>query len=122
VLNRDQILSAKDRAQEKVSIPEWGGDVMITALSVRDRSLVLSEWARLGAVQKDGGDPASAMLEIKLRLVALSVTDAEGVPLFTVDDMTALATKSNQAIGVISDAAITLNKFFVSATEDAAKN
>jgi len=122
VLNRDQILSAKDRAQEKVSIPEWGGEVMITALSVRDRSLVLSEWARLGAVQKDGGDPASAMLEIKLRLVALSVTDAEGVPLFTVDDMTALATKSNQAIGVISDAAITLNKFFVSATEDAAKN
>lgn len=122
MLNRDQILSAKDRAQEKVSIPEWGGDVMITALSVRDRSLVLSEWARLGAVQKDGGDPASAMLEIKLRLVALSVTDAEGVPLFTVDDMTALATKSNQAIGVISDAAITLNKFFVSATEDAAKN
>ena len=122
MLNRDQILSAKDRAQEKVSIPEWGGEVMITALSVRDRSLVLSEWARLGAVQKDGGDPASAMLEIKLRLVALSVTDAEGVPLFTVDDMTALATKSNQAIGVISDAAITLNKFFASATEDAAIN
>lgn len=122
MLNRDQILSAKDRAQEVVSVPEWGGDVMLTALSVRDRTAVLSEWARLGAVQKDGGDPASAMLEIKLRLVALSVTDAEGVPLFTTADMTELATKSNQAIGVISDAAITLNKFFVSATEDAAKN
>lgn len=122
MLNRDQILSAKDRAQERVSIPEWGGEVMLTALSVRDRTAVLSEWARLGAVQKDGGDPASAMLEIKLRLVALSVTDAEGVPLFTVDDMAELAKKSNQAIGVISDAAITLNKFFVSATEDAAKN
>jgi len=122
VLNRDQILNAKDRAQEVISIPEWGGDVMITALSVRDRSLVLSEWARLGTAQKDGGDPAVAMLEIKLRLVALSVTDAEGVPLFSLDDLTALATKSNQAIGVISDAAITLNKFFVSATEDAAKN
>jgi len=122
VLNRDQILSAKDRAQEVVSVPEWGGDVMLTALSVRDRTAVLSEWARLGAVQKDGGDPASAMLEIKLRLVALSVTDAEGVPLFTAADMAELATKSNQAIGVISDAAILLNKFFVSATEDAAKN
>jgi hypothetical protein len=122
VLNRDQILSAKDRAQEVLSIPEWGGDVMITALSVRDRSLVLSEWSRLGAVQKDGGDPAGAMLEIKLRLVALSVTDAEGVPLFTAEDMAELAKKSNQAIGAISDAAITLNKFFASATEDAAKN
>lgn len=122
MLNRDQILSAKDRAQEVLSIPEWGGDVMITALSVRDRSLVLSEWSRLGAVQKDGGDPAGAMLEIKLRLVALSVTDAEGVPLFTAEDMAELAKKSNQAIGAISDAAITLNKFFASATEDAAKN
>jgi len=122
VLNRDQILSAKDRAQEVLSIPEWGGDVMITALSVRDRSIVLSEWSRLGAVQKDGGDPAGAMLEIKLRLVALSVTDAEGVPLFTAEDMAELAKKSNQAIGAISDAAITLNKFFASATEDAAKN
>ena len=122
MLNRDQILSAKDRAQEVLSIPEWGGDVMITALSVRDRSIVLSEWSRLGAVQKDGGDPAGAMLEIKLRLVALSVTDAEGVPLFTAEDMAELAKKSNQAIGAISDAAITLNKFFASATEDAAKN
>lgn len=122
MLNRDQILSAKDRAQEILSIPEWGGDVMLTALSVRDRTNVLSEWARLGSTQKDGGDTAAAMLEIKLRLVALSVTDAEGVPLFTTADMAELATKSNQAIGVISDAAILLNKFFVSATEDAAKN
>lgn len=122
MLNRDQILSAMDRAQEVLSIPGWGGDVMITALSVRDRTAVLSEWARMGTTQKDGGDTAAAMLEIKLRLVALSVTDAEGVPLFTAADMAELAKKSNEAIGVISDAAITLNKFFVSATEDAAKN
>ena len=122
MLNRDQILSAKDRAQQTINIPEWGGDVMITALSVRDRSLVLGEWARLGTAQTDVSGRAGAMVEIKVRLVALSVTDAEGVPLFTLDDMAALATKSETAIGVISDAAITLNKFFVSATEDAAKN
>jgi hypothetical protein len=122
VLNREQILGAKDRAQQTITIPEWGGDVLITALSVRDRSVVLGEWARLGNVQKEGGDTVGAMLDIKLRLVALSITDADGVPVFSADDVVALATKSSEAIGVISDAAITLNKFFVSATEDAAKN
>jgi len=122
VLNREQILSAKDRAQETIPIPEWGGDVIITALSVRDRSAVLGEWARLGNVQKEGGDTVGAMLDIKLRLVALSITDADGVPLFSADDITELATKSDGPIGVISDASIRLNRFFVSATEDAAKN
>ena len=122
MLNRDQILSVKDRAQQTISIPEWGGEVMITALSVRDRSVVLGEWARLGTEQTDVGGRAGAMVEIKLRLVALSVTDAEGVPLFTLDDITDLATKADTAIGAIADAAITLNKFFVSATEDVAKN
>lgn len=122
MLNREQILGAKDRAQETISIPEWGGDVTITALSVRDRSVVLGEWARLGNVQKEGGDTVGAMLDIKLRLVALSITDADGVPLFSVEDMVELATKSDGPIGRISDAAITLNRFFVSATEDVAKN
>lgn len=122
MLNRDQILNAKDRAQETIPIPEWGGDVTITALSVRDRSLVLGEWARVGNVQKEGGDTVGAMLDIKLRLVALSITDTDGLPLFSVDDIAELSTKSDAAIGAISDAAITLNRFFVKATEDVAKN
>lgn len=122
MLNRDQILGAKDRAHQVIDMPEWGGEVMITALSVRDRSVVLGEWARLGNVQKEGGDTVGAMLDIKLRLVALSITDADGVQLFSVEDIAELATKSDAAIGAISDAAITLNRFFVSATEDVAKN
>lgn len=122
MLNREQILGAKDRAQQTIPIEEWGGEVIITALSVRDRSLVLGEWARLGNVQREGGDSVGAMLAIKLRLVALSITDADGVPLFSDDDIAELATKSDGPIGVISDAAIRLNKFFTKATEDVAKN
>lgn len=121
MLNRDQILGAKDRAQLVVPVAEWGGDVTITALSVRDRSMVLAQWARMGA-QKDSGDPVQLMAEIKLNLVALSITDADGVALFTLDDVAALATKSEAAIGAIADAVILLNRFSVTATEDAAKN
>ena len=122
MLNREQILGAKDRAQQVISVAEWGGDVTITALSVRDRSQVLAQWARLAAEQKEGGDPVRLMSDIKLNLVALSITDPDGLPLFTLDDVTALATKSDAAIGAISDAVILLNRFSVSATEDAAKN
>ena len=122
MLNREQILSAKDRAQQVIHVEEWGGDVTITALSVRDRSNLLSEWARLGTLQKAGGDSVGAMLDIKLRLVALSITDADGVPLFNADDITELAHKSDGPIGAISDAAILLNRFFVAATEEVAKN
>jgi hypothetical protein len=122
VLNREQILNAKDRAQQVIHVEEWGGDVTITVLSVRDRSSVLGEWARLGTVQKEGGDTVGAMLDIKLRLVALSITDADGVPLFSAEDITELARKSDGPIGVISDAALLLNRFFVAATEEVAKN
>lgn len=121
MLNREQILSAKDRAQQVIEVAEWGGDVTITALSVRDRSLVLAQWARLAAEQKDG-DPVRLMADIKLNLVALSITDPDGVPLFSLDDVAALATKSESVIGAIADAVIILNRFTVSATEDAAKN
>lgn len=122
MLNREQILNAKDRAQQVLTIAEWGGDVTITALSVRDRSMVLGEWARLGIVQKEGGDSVGAMLAIKLRLVALSITDADGVPLFSAEDVAELANKSEGPIGAISDAAIQLNRFFVASTEEVAKN
>lgn len=121
MLNREQILGAKDRAQQVVEVAEWGGDVTITALSVRDRSNVLAQWARMAAL-KDGGDPVQLMAEIKLNLVALSITDADGIALFTLDDVAALATKSEKAIGAIADAVILLNRFSVTATEDAAKN
>jgi hypothetical protein len=115
-------LAAKDRDQLVVEVKEWGGSVMLTALSVRDRAVVLGEWARLGAMRQDGGDAVGLMLDIKLRLVALSITDEAGAPLFTLEDVADLAQKSDEIIGRISDAAITLNRFVASATEDAAKN
>lgn len=122
MLNREQILGAKDRPQQSVPVDGWGGDVMLTALSVKDRSMILGEWARLGTIQKEGGDAVAAMVEVQLRLVALSITDEDGAALFTLDDVTELAKKSRDAIGQIADAATILNKFFVRSTEDAAKN
>jgi hypothetical protein len=122
VLNREQILGAKDRPQLILTVEEWGGDVMLTALSVSDRATILGEWARIGTLHKDTLSAADALLKTQLMLVALSITDESGAPLFTVEDITELARKSGDAIGKIADAAVTLNKFAVSATEDVAKN
>jgi hypothetical protein len=122
VLNREQILNAQDRPQVCVSVDVWGGDVLLTALSVKDRAEVLGDWSKLGAIQKEGGDAVAALLRTKLKLIALSITDEKGVCLFTVEDIDALARKSEAAIGKIADEAVLLNRFFVSDTEDAAKN
>lgn len=35
ILTPDQILGADDLARETVPVPEWGGDVVLSALSVR---------------------------------------------------------------------------------------
>lgn len=122
MLTRDQILNASDRPQIAVPVAEWGGEVMLTALSVKDRAAILGDWSRLSAIQKEGGDIIAAMLETKLRLVALSITDETGTPLFTEQDVEALARKSEAAISPIADAAIQLNRFFVGDAEAAAKN
>ena len=48
MLLRDQILNRKAGRFETVAVPEWGGDVMIKAQCVRDRSVIETEFARLG--------------------------------------------------------------------------
>lgn len=35
ILSADQIIGADDLARETVPVPEWGGDVVVSALSVR---------------------------------------------------------------------------------------
>ena len=123
MLNRDQILNRQSGRFETVAVPEWGGDVRIKALCVRDRAIIETEFGRLGRLMR-ADDPAavSGLFNLQLTLVALSVVDAEGVALFTLDDVPELAKQEPDAVRIISDAASALNGFATKAVEDAAKN
>lgn len=119
-LTREQILAAK-RRQEVVAVPEWKGEVIISALSLRDRAEQLKELFELANLESGNPAYAEANRQWQLHLLARSITDAEGQPLFSFDDLEALAGIDPVPLSRLVDAAGLLNGFVPGATEDSAK-
>lgn len=123
MLTREQILNPKRGRFEDVPVPEWDGHVRLKALSVRDRAIIETEFVRLGRLAREQSpDYVSAMRNMQLQLVALSVVDEAGAHQFTLDDVDQLSHQEPEAIGRLADAATLLNGFQAKATEEAAKN
>lgn len=100
ILTRDQILGTTDLKRELVDVPEWGGSVYVRELTATERDeLELACWQE----QQRSGRPLAK--HYRARLVALSVCDVDGKPLFTPADVDALAGKSGRVIGRLTDAA-----------------
>lgn len=122
MLTRDQILAAKDRTSKEIDIEEWGGQVVLTALNVRDRAAVESEFVRLGSLPSGDAARVNGLRDLQVRLVAYCITDESGVQLFSQDDVAALSEKSPAVIGRLADEAVLLNGLAAKAEDDAAKN
>jgi hypothetical protein len=112
MLTRDQILAAKDRESEIVNVPEWGGDVRVAVLSGAGRE----------RVQAAAGGGIASLSKFSATLLAASLIDEEGAPLFTEEDVAALSEKNPEVISRVLEVSIRLSKLGVSATEDAEKN
>ena len=52
MLNRDQILNRQVGRFETVTVPEWGGDVRLKALCVRDKAVIDTEMMRVGKLMR----------------------------------------------------------------------
>ena len=108
-LSLDQILSANDSAVEKVSCPEWGGDVYIRTLTADERD-------DLDNARAEGRGVRSA-------LVGAVLCSEDGTPLKPTDAQVAgLGKKSTAPMERILDAALALNKMRPGDLEDTAKN
>jgi hypothetical protein len=109
-LTREQILAADDLTRERVDVPEWGGPVFVRLMSA-------AEHARLGlafdSIPKE---------KVREHVVALTLCDDAGNPLFTPDDVEALGRKSKDAIERVFAAAQRLNKLGAADVEAAAGN
>ena len=97
LLSRDAILAAPDIETEDVHVPEWGGTVRVRGLTAKQRDtfeagLLVTKGQGRNATQ------AVSLANARARLVALSVVDADGAPLFTTADLFALGEKSGAAI------------------------
>jgi hypothetical protein len=94
ILTKEQILGADDRRTADVEVPEWGGTVRVRALSGAERD---SYEVALAGIRPDGTSRPN-LVNVRARLVALSVVDEDGKRLFTDADAKALGDKSAAAM------------------------
>lgn len=113
ILSRDAILSADDLKKETVSVPEWGGEVVIATMSGQARD----SWEQSLIRNKEGN-----MDNIRARLVAMSAVDEKGNRLFSDSDVDVLGKKSASALDRCVRVAQKLNKLTESELEELSKN
>lgn len=93
LLSRDEILNSDDRVYEKLSVPEWGGEVIIRSLTGRERD------AFEASLTKGRGQAAKPNLaNFRARMVALCLVDENHQLQFNRDDIDALGRKSVKAL------------------------
>lgn len=101
ILSKAQISDADDIKTETVSVPEWGGEVLISVMSGK----ALSEFQSLlddPEKQKDGGLLAQA--------VALCLVDEKGKPLFSKAEAYMLGKKNGAVLFRLFKKITELNK------------
>lgn len=109
VLDRSSILAAPDLPTISVDVPEWGGKVVIKALTAAQRD----RFEISVAASKDN---------LRARLAVLSIVDPDGKPLFSEADASALGAKNAKALDRIFEAASKLNRLSDSDIEELEKN
>lgn len=93
LLSREAILQAEDLPRETVHVPEWGGSVFVRAITGEERDTF-----EAGLIEIKGKDRRHNFRNMRARLVALSVCDAEGQPVFTEKDVALLGRKAAAAL------------------------
>lgn len=100
---RDEILGRDDLPVEVVTVPEWGMDVRVRALSGAERDAY-----EASCLKRMGGkaDKVEMTFEnIRARLVARSVVDEAGARVFTDADVASLGAKNAAALNRLFEVA-----------------
>jgi len=113
ILDKNDILKAKDVETKTIEIPEWGGEVIISTMSgfARDRF-------EASVIGKNGGMNTA---NIRAKLVAACLVDEKGSLLFTEEDVHKLGKKSCAALDKIFEEAQKLNRLGEKEIEQLAK-
>ena len=109
LLTKDAILAAEDRRTEEVSVPEWGGSVLVRTMCGSERDAF--ELAVSGATKSN----------IRARFCAAVIVDEKGNRVFNDNEIVKLGNKSASALDRVFDAGQRLNKFSDKDVEELAK-
>lgn len=115
ILDKAGILGADDSKTEKVSVPEWGGEVCVRNLAGWERDQI-DNWISLAKEKND-------FTNSRAKLVSMSLCDEAGKPLdFTEADMLQLSKKSAAPLSRLYDACMRLSGFSAGDAKDLEKN
>lgn len=116
MLTREQMSGVNDRPIVEVEVPEWGGSVGMRSVTVSQRGEIESDLRAFSAKAPGALD----VRRIHMKLVALSVCDAEGAPLF--DSVERVNEHNPDVIARLFNAALEANGFHAAAVAAAEKN
>jgi hypothetical protein len=116
-LTRDAILKASALKTEDVPVPEWGGSVLVRELRGRERD----EFEASLAVQR-GRQMVPDVANMRAKLAARVIVDADLEPVFTQQDVNALGELSAAALDRVFEVASRLSGLQPDSLEEMAKN
>ena len=119
MLNKNQILSANDLTTKTVSVPEWGGEVMIRELTGRQRDILEGLFA--SRINPKTGAVLSTK-DLRAKMVIMSVIGEDGEYIFADKDTEDVSGKSARALDRIVDAVQAMNGLNETDVEEKAGN
>lgn len=119
LLTKAAILTAKDLQTEVVEVPEWGGAVTVRTMTGTDRD---AYQVSLLQIDEKTGKRTSDLANMTAKLLALTVVDDAGNPMFALNEIAAIGAKSAAALDRIFSVAQRLNGLGAKEVEAAAKN
>lgn len=115
LLNREAILAVQDVKDETITVPEWGGEVRVRAMTADARD-AFEQDAYIAARDK------KPLTSLRARIVARCVIDEQGALLFTDADVEVLGKKSAAALDRIYDVVLRMNAMRQEDIKDLEKN
>lgn len=108
ILGRQDILNMQDMVTEEVWVEQWGGYVIVKSLTGKERD----RFERSIVEIRGSGTKSRAEVKdnVRAKLIALAVVDAEGNTVFEPSDIDALGSKSAAALDTIFEVAQRLSK------------
>lgn len=116
-LTKEQILTAQDIQREEVDVPEWGGKVLVQGLTGQERDAF-----EASMIKGKGKNAEVNLANLRAKLVARSVINADGQRLFTDDEIPVLAKKSAAALDRVYSVAQRLSGISAEDVEELTKN
>jgi len=121
ILNRNAILAAPDIVTETVTVPEWGGEVLVKAISAAERD----EFEQAIVQMRRSGKRTEMEFNrsnFRARLAARALVDEDGDRLFSDADVELLGAKSASALDRVYEAAARLAGITKNDEEELEKN